>query len=243
MKAYLEKSGKEWLDDFVYSSVGPLNDLGIEVIPFDGSRLLNFFMNTSFGKDDILIGSVEATTKFFIENDITIPKYLGYPESLQSALYRDIKKCMLIAVDHPYPYFIKPADDVKLFNGSECVNETQYNYLLNDHPNDTMVYVSDIIKPLSEYRCFIHKGELKGIKHYAGDFTLFPNIGSIIQMIREYKTAPISYTLDVCLDEELNTILIEVNDFWAIGSYGFDGKIYVRMLIDRFQELKMNQYK
>ena len=58
MKAYLEKCGNEWLDDFVYSSVGPLNDLGIEVIPFDGSRLPTFFMSTSFCKDDILIGSV-----------------------------------------------------------------------------------------------------------------------------------------------------------------------------------------
>ena len=66
-------------------------------------------------------------------------------------------------------------------------------------------------------------------------------------MIETYKDeAPISYTLDVgIIEKDKNevlsfeqTVLIEINDFWAIGGYGLDGKTYVRMLIDRFQEIK-----
>jgi len=88
----------------------------------------------------------------------------------------------------------------------------------------------------------------------------------ITSMIQKYRDeSPVSYTLDIGivsntvtstylhqLDEtctvgrkktetSFKTILIEINDFWAIGGYGLDGKTYVRMLIDRFQEIKNNQ--
>jgi hypothetical protein len=57
-----------------------------------------------------------------------------------------------------------------------------------------------------------------------------------------YDESPVSYTLDVGLIQVgkglYETILIEINDFWAIGGYGLDGRTYVRMLIDRFQQIK-----
>ena len=112
-----------------------------------------------------------------------------------------------------------------------------------------MLYVSEPIDIISEYRCFVHKGVLKGIKWYAGDITEFPHINIIQEMISRYKDAPVAYTLDVGVikNEEVmlevlgcddtTTALIEVNDFWAIGSYGVSGKIYVPMLIDRFKQI------
>jgi len=42
---------------------------------------------------------------------------------------------------------------------------------------------------------------------------------------REYKESPVAYTLDVGVNNG-QTSLVEVNDMWAIGSYGFDSKIY-----------------
>lgn len=83
---------------------------------------------------------------------------------------------------------------------------------------------------------------MNGIQWYAGDFKIFPDIAIIENMIKSYKSANVSYTLDVGVMNYGNsslttTTLIEVNDMWAIGSYGFDGKKYVRMTIDRFQEI------
>jgi hypothetical protein len=100
-----------------------------------------------------------------------------------------------------------------------------------------------VVNIVSEYRCFVHKNELVGIKHYSGDFNKFPDIFTIECMIQKYyDESPVSYTLDVGLIQVgkglYETILIEINDFWAIGGYGLDGRTYVRMLIDRFQQIK-----
>ena len=59
-------------------------------------------------------------------------------------------------------------------------------------------------------------------------------------MISKYTESPVSYTLDVGVIKSGETALVEVNDMWAIGSYGFDAKTYVRMSIDRFMEIYKN---
>jgi hypothetical protein len=266
MKAYLQKYNNEWFDDFVYSAKQPLLDRGFTIITFDETTLPNLI----FDKDDIIVGSVESTKAFFNAVNIETPKYIGYPKSLDSFYGRTIKRTRFgkITLDD-LPIFIKPVYDVKLFTGFVLEKSTTLHnigmYYSNVNPN-TAVYTSEPINIVSEYRCFVHKNELVGIKHYSGDFNIFPDISEIKSMIQKYRDeSPVSYTLDIGivsntvtstylhqLDEtctvgrkktetSFKTILIEINDFWAIGGYGLDGKTYVRMLIDRFQEIKNNQ--
>lgn len=267
MKAYLEKCGKEWFDDFVYSARQPLEDRGFTVVPFDDFTLPDLVSCEVFSKDDIIVGSVEATKTFWEAVGIEAPKYIGYPESLESFYGRKINRTRFgkITLDD-LPIFIKPAYDVKLFTGFVLDKGTTLHnigmYYSDVNPN-TAVYTSEPINIISEYRCFVHKNELVGIKHYTGDFTCFPDMSIIESMIDVYRyESPISYTLDVGVvsntatstylhqlddmctvgrkktETSFKTILIEINDFWAIGGYGLDGKTYVRMLIDRFQEIK-----
>lgn len=241
MKAFLEKHGPEWLDDFVYISNMPLQRLGVEVIAFDGSDLKGFLERTHFGPDDIVIGSVEAVSASFEARGMKCPDYLGYPDSLEPFLRRKIERMKYKEISLPYPFFVKPAVDVKQFTGSLVENQRQANILLDfmGCSMGTEVFVSEPIEFASEYRCFVHKGELKGIQWYAGDFTTFPNLYEIHKMIKAYKDAPIAYTLDIGIINGTNiNALVEVNDMWAIGSYGFNGADYVRMTIDRFQEIK-----
>ena len=246
MKAFLQKCGSEWFDDFVYSARQPLLDRGFTIISFNDFELQGLIECEVFNKDDIMIGSVEATTTFWNAMGIEVPKYIGYPKSLDSFYSRTIKRTRFgkITIDD-LPIFIKPAYDIKLFTGFVLDKGTTLHnigmYYSDINPN-TSVYTSEVVDIVSEYRCFVHKNELVGIKHYTGDFGCFPDILEINEMIRLYKKdAPISYTLDVGIIEKASkdkTILIEINDFWAIGGYGLDGKTYVRMLIDRFQEIK-----
>ncbi len=245
MKAYLEKCGKEWFDDFVYLARQPLEDRGFTIVPFDDFTLPDLIKCEAFDKNDIVVGSVESTKAFWKTVGIEIPKYIGYPKSLDAFYGRTIKRTRFgkITIDD-LPIFIKPAYDIKLFTGFVLEKSTTLHnigmYYSDVNPN-TAIYTSEVVDIISEYRCFVHKNELVGIKHYAGDFCSFPNLSSIYKMIRSYKeNAPISYTLDVGIINDINekTILIEINDFWAIGGYGLDGKTYVRMLIDRFQEIK-----
>jgi hypothetical protein len=62
-----------------------------------------------------------------------------------------------------------------------------------------------------------------GLQHYCGDFTLFPIVAAIENMIARYKSAPIAYTLDVGVSSVpyKSTFVIEVHDFFSCGLYGF----------------------
>ena len=253
MKAYLEKCDKEWFDDFVYTARQPLQDRGLEIVPFNGAYLSDFINSTHFNPNDIVVGSVEATKAFWEAVGITPPKYLGYPNFGEE--FNPYKRKITTATfkevgDMKFPLFIKPKNDVKLFTGMVLENKKSYDNSKLFYPEITdelEIYVSEVLDIVSEYRCFVHKGKLVGIKHYDGDFTKFIDTEFVEDVISNFEDSPVSYTVDVGYYEErfengelatYGTCLIEINDFWAIGGYGLDGKTYVRMLIDRFQEIK-----
>lgn len=240
MRAFLEKVEKDYLDDFVFISKYQLQNLGAEVIDFDGNNLKSLEKHNPNLKSDIIIGSVEASCYFFELCSVDAPKYLGYPEELRKYLGREIVEIKFGEINHSYPYFIKPRTDVKLFTGTLVESEKNYKFMKEFYKeinSDTDLYLSTPVNFLSEYRCFVHKGVLKGIQWYSGDFKIFPDTNIIDSMIEDYKSANVSYTLDVGITDDNNTTLIEVNDMWAIGAYGLNAKDYVRMTIDRFQEI------
>lgn len=244
MRAYLEKINGEWLDDFVYMSKYPLIDLGFEIVPFDGDMELHKLDDAT--TEDVCFGSVQVTNEFFKRIGVEAPKYLGYPDSLREYYGRDIYRATIGTLPTKYPYFVKPANDIKLFTGDVIENpkslETLKMWCGHDINDDTEVFVSNRLDIKAEYRCFVHEGELKGIQYYAGEFTRFPDVSTIMRAIWAYEDAPVAYTLDVgvAVNErgtEQKTIVVEVNDMWAIGSYGFDAKTYALMCVRRMREI------
>jgi hypothetical protein len=244
-RAFLEKINGEWLDDFVYVSRYPLQRMDYEVVAFDGDDMdRTLFDKFEISKNDIIIGSVQVTVKFFNRLGVPIPTYLGYPDSLKNYLGRDIQRCTIEEINTPYPFFIKPAKDVKLFTGSVVESKASLDILLlycgDDITKDTEVYLSDTIEIVSEYRCFVREGQLKGIQYYAGDFQHYINSSVVKQMIKDYENPPNCYTLDVAFTVSGHTVLIEVNDMWAIGAYGFDANEYALMCARRMNKLLNN---
>jgi hypothetical protein len=238
--AYLEKAGDEWLDDFVYISKQALIERGYKVIPFDGSDMENTLLNKSFNVDeDLIIGSVQATEAYFRINNISIPKSLSYPKSLKKYLGRDIVETTFGELDNNFPYFVKPSGQVKLFTGGVIESKTHLGYLetFDKCKADTKVFKSEVMEFVSEFRCFVLSGELKGIQYYLGDFTVFPDVNRIARMIASYNDCPSAYTLDVGVSNDGKTYLVEVNDMWAIGSYGFNSKDYVLACARRMKEI------
>lgn len=243
MRAFLERCEKEWLDDFVYISRQPLLDRGFEIVPFDGNNLKSLFNFNLNIKTDMIVGSVEATVEFFKLIDVKVPKYIGYPESLREYLGRNIQEVKVSSlINEKLPYFIKPAEDVKKFTGCLIEKTGSLDFLkkYDNLKDDDVVLLSEPIDIISEYRCFVHKQELKGIQYYSGDYRDYPNVNMIEAMISDYVECNCAYTLDVGVLSNGSTILIEVNDMWAIGSYGFDSKKYVSMIVERFFEITRN---
>lgn len=238
MRAFLEKIGGEWLDDFVYMSKEPLKSLGFTIVPFDGDDIEGTLTCKILDiEKDVIFGSVEATNAFFTACGINIPQYLGYPEELTKFLGRHINRTILKNIT--IPTFIKPAYDVKLFTG--CVIDSDQSLMFlkqfSNVNDDTVVYESSLLNFVSEYRCFVHEEKLEGIQYYLGDFKQYPDVDVIEDMIASYKASNCAYTLDVGITEDGRTVLIEVNDMWAIGSYGMDARTYTLMCVRRMREI------
>lgn len=240
MRAFLEKSNKEWYDDFVYISKQPLIDRGYTIVPFDGDDMdrslvpMNININT-----DICIGSVQATVKFFELCGIKTPKYLGYPEHLKPYLGRKIEHTTFGKLGTDFPFFVKPSNDVKMFTGDVVENPKHLEYLLKfgECLPDTPVLKSEIVEFITEYRIFISLGKVYGMKHYKGDYMKFIDTNVILNMINDFTNCPSAFTLDVGLTNDGRTLLVEVNDMWAIGSYGLDGKDYSLLCERRMKEI------
>lgn len=104
--------------------------------------------------------------------------------------------------------FVKSNDKIKSFT-EICDSAPEGNY-----------QISDIIDITSEWRSFVYNGKMVGLQHYSGEFDVFPDVNKIRSMINNYKSQPISYTLDVAISNN-DTVIIEVHDFFSCGLYGF----------------------
>lgn len=241
-RAFLEKIGKEWLDDFVYISKFPLEERGYQIVPFECSNkeVELYFTKNGVRPGDVIVGSVEASSGFFKAMGVSVPSSISYHNDVFEFLFREPKVCKIGDLDGDYPYFIKPAEKIKLFTGTVIEKRSQIDLLCKFYEGittETLVWKSQVINLVSEYRCFVNQGDLRGIQFYTGDFRIFPDVDLVKKVISSFKSAPISYTIDVGIDSTGKTILIELNDMWAIGSYGLNGTIYAKCLTDRIHQI------
>lgn len=239
-KAFLEQVNGEWFDDFIYITKYELENRGYEIIAVNGIDVeLSFAKHHINPKTDVCIGSVELTRKFFELCGVETPTYLGYPNELKPFLGREIVETTFGELKNDFPYFVKPASCVKLFTGDTVTKpeHLQYLTLYGQCIDSTKIFKSEIVDFVSEYRVFVSNGEIRGIKHYRGDFEKFIDVSVVHQMVDIYKNCPSAFTLDVGLTSDERTLLVEVNDMWAIGSYGLDPKIYTLLCLRRMKEI------
>lgn len=133
------------------------------------------------------------------------------------------------------PLFVKPVV-TKIFDGILLTKKEDLNYfgLMSINPE---VYISEKINIVSEHRVYVHHGKMVHCCCYDGDFKLSPDYTYIDKMISVYKSAPVAYTIDVAILDDGRNVLMEINDFWAIGSYGLKSWDYAQMLADRYNEI------
>ena len=188
------------------------------------------------------VGTIEFVHQFMrlLYGQNSIPKPLNIPnilldESLTcrtvfNIKYNELKTAFDILGNN---VFVKNGDFIKsLENGFY----KEYNPFMFKGLN---YMVSEVIDIESEYRCFVYKNELVGLQNYSGDFTIFPNVEKIKEIIEKFKVeAPVAYTLDVgCLKNK--TFIIELHNFYSCGLYGFsDYNRYPYMLYRWFKEYK-----
>ena len=199
------------------------------------------------GKMDLIalknpvVGSIDAMYQLF-SNIEKLPKPIDFPMEIMTNSDLVKREIQILPLEEAIsnfrrtniPVFIKPVK-TKLFDGILVSQESHLHYFAGFINPD--VYVSEKIDIVSEHRAYVHKGELKYCCSYGGNFMINPDYGYIKEIIKLYTSSPIAYTIDVAILRNGDTELIEINDMWAIGSYGLYCLNYAEMLLDRYTQI------
>lgn len=223
MKFLIQKINKEIRHDFSFTLLESIrylkwasgDDADVQIKYFNSKSNDDIFYFKPFHQDYIPIGSVEFVSSWFLKfhnhrpKPINIPEELFHPKFTQRPIINGNEKKINKLKGE---WFVKSNDKIKgitgIFNsGKDKLPKGNYQF-------------SELIEIQSEWRCFVYGGKLVGLQNYSGIFSMFPNIESILWMIHAYESAPISYTLDVGVNEH-HTFIIECHDFFSCGLYGF----------------------
>jgi len=233
---YIQRDDRgEIFDDFVFAAY-----LGFKQRKFN----IKFFKKIDevpISKNNLIVGSIENTEIYFNKLGINIPPPIHMPKELEDLSGRKTYITTLGEVrkydEKKFPLFIKSNTELKKFIPGPIKSKKDLGIYLYNISDETSVLISDVINFISEYRCFVKEKQLKGIKHYIGNFDFFPDMEYIYECIRNYKSSPIAYTLDVGITDKGDTVIIECNDAWSIGNYGLDGYVYSELLLSRWIEI------
>src|SRR5215831_13019796 len=125
-------------------------------------------------RNSLVAGDIPVVLGALKQLDITIPAPDDYPECLRDFLRRRVWESRFDAVKEQVynedfrPFFVKPKDRLKRFTGKVIESYDDLSQLYNIS-RQTSVYCSEIVRWLTEYRVFVIKGAIKGIRHYFGD--------------------------------------------------------------------------
>jgi len=241
----------------------PLHDFGFQMIEacryknwFNDSSDYTYLLTDNFTfitkaseevSNFIPIGSIKFVHNFLKQyhniselKPINIPKELRFDKYLKRECWFNNTKEFIVKIYNgeklPVKKFIKSSQKVKHF--------TEITDDLSIVP-DGRYFFSELINIESEWRCFIYNKRLVGLQNYSGDFTLFPDLSIIYNSIYDYKDCPWAYTLDVGINKEDGTFIIEIHNFYSVGLYGFaDNRILPDMfeksfkwIIEKYKEL------
>jgi hypothetical protein len=230
---FIQKYNGEFAYDFCYTAYEGFKYRGNNI------KFFEYLDDVPVSKYHVVIGSIEVTSEYFKRLGIEVPSPLNIPFCLAEYTQRNINIIEMgeFRKNETFPIFVKPHSKLKEFSAGVLSKKSSIDMFFNDVPNDSIVLTSEVVNMVSEYRVFVKDNKIVGIKNYIGDFLVFPDIPTILNMIHSYVGSPSAYTLDVAIDDKGETILIECNDGWSVGSYGLDGEVYASFLIKRWVEL------
>ena len=196
-------------------------------------------------KDDIFGGHVNICKQIWKNIGVSEPYVDCYPPVLENYFGRSIHKMKLkrfyklLEENEQFgeTYFVKPLKN-KLFTGFTCVTRREAEYKI-PCSNDTDVYVSSYVNFGAEFRAYIFNNRIVDVFRYWGDdWSAVVNRSVVENMTSTLSgTMPIFYSLDFGVDDKGRTLLMEVNDGYALGNYGLGPKQYAEMTMARWKEI------
>jgi hypothetical protein len=190
-------------------------------------------------RQDVVVDFMDESRQALAHLGIRPPSVSTYPDRLRGFLGREIWTSTIntVASDPElWPVFVKPSDDSKKFTGV-LVRGTRDLIGCGEQSTDTSVWCSTPIRLRTEWRCFVRYGKILDVRPYKGDWRSHFDPLIIEEAVSVWEDKPRGCALDFGVDEQGRTVLIEVNDGFALGAYGLSPITYARLLSARWTEL------
>jgi len=236
MKAFVKVNNGTFPNLNFYLAWEALTFMGYDVVLFEEKDLATL---------DITPGTpVFAGVKIFRQVidklGVDYPEFDCYPKVLNPYYGRTIRVSTVgeerLKFDkNPIPVFVKPVKP-KQFIGNVWSSILNLIPLANI-PDETPCYVCEPIDIVSEFRVYVLDGEILGVKHYYGDWSVVPDKAFIKEVVKNYKPCPIAYGVDIGVTKDGASFVIEANDGCNLGNYGLDYIHFGEMLVSRWFEI------
>ncbi len=194
-------------------------------------------------QEDVIVDFVDESRLALSHLGIAPPSVATYPDSLRRFLGRKIWTSTIdtiAASPELWPVFVKPRDDSKKFTGV-LVRGTGDLVGCGDLTGDTPVWCSEPVSLKREWRCFVRYGKILDVRPYTGNWRGQFAAPVIEEAVAVWEKKPCGCALDFGLNDRGQTVLVEVNDGFALGAYGLSPLWYARLLSARWTELTGTQ--
>ncbi len=233
MRAFIQstQSGVPKSHNYYIADQG-FREMGFETVPFFKLEEL-----LDCRPDDVVVGGIGSVTHKLNALGIEAPE-INYPEELSVFLGRKIWQTTIdqILNNHEQrPVFIKPIRS-KRFTGMVLRTETDCPRLAYCEKNEP-VYCSEVVDFQTEWRAFVRYGKVVDVRPYYGDWRKHYDYRVIERAVNTFHSDPAGYAIDFGVTDDDRTLMIEVNDGFALGSYGLAPISYAKLLSARWSEL------
>ncbi len=235
MKSFVKVNNGTFPNLNFYMAWEGFNTMGYETVLFEEKDIDTLDITP----ETPVFAGVNIFRKVIDKLGVNYPPFDCYPKVLNPYYRRTIVESTLGEErrkfnDNPIPVFVKPIKP-KEFIGDvwkSCLNLIP----LANKSDDIPCYVCEPIDIQSEFRVYVHDGDIIGVKHYYGDWEKVPSREFIKQIVKTYKPCPVAYGIDIGVNDYYGFV-IEVNDGCNLGNYGIDAIHYGEMIVSRWFEI------
>lgn len=230
--------------DFASAMYG-FREMAAEIVPYH--NLSEIVERVS--QEDIVVDYLDQC-KFIFRKFGVNPDLPDYPEILSKFLGRRIWKDTIDSIANDESkwsagYFVKPLRE-KAFTG-KVIKSTQDLIGCGNYSENYEVFVSEQIDILAEWRIYVLYDEIVGIFPYTptleGKDTTYKYyfdpivVGNLMETFSRWENRPTACSIDICLTRDKRTLMLEMNDAYALGNYGLHHILYAKMISARWSQL------
>ena len=200
-------------------------------------------------REDIVLDYIYQCNTIF--NKFGVSPYIpDYPEVLSEFLGRKIWKDSMYRFSCDEKkwgagYFVKPVKD-KVFTG-HVISSISDLMGCGNHSEDYEILVSETLDIAAEWRVFILYDRILDVRPYGiildrsrKSYRYHYDSKVLDQMIEaftKWEDRPMACSMDICCTKDGRTLLVEMNDAYALGCYGLSSVIYARVISARWSQL------